>query len=207
MLDKGTSEFIIDTFNSEVFDIYGCTELKEISWECPHHTGYHINSDVLFVEFIEGAETVDYGEEGQIVTTSLYNSAMPLIRYIVGDVGKPLKESCPCGMPFPLMDVITGRYVDYFSLNDNKLVSPYTMTGAIEDIPHLQQYQIIQEKKDFVVFKAVVYGRFSGMVEKAVRKELVNTLGNGIEIEVIMVDAIPRDKNGKYRVVHSKVKR
>lgn len=206
-LDKGTREFITNTFHSEVFDIYGCTELKEIAWECPYHTGYHINSDVVYVEFIKDTEPVDYGEEGQIVTTSLCNSAMPLIRYTVGDVGKPSEDPCSCGRPFPLMDEIEGRYVDYFILRDNILVAPYSMTCTVENIPHLLQYQIIQEKKDLVVFKAVVDSRFAEQVEKAVRKELGNVLGKGVEIEVKTVERIPREKSGKYRVVHSKVKR
>ncbi len=41
-------KFIEKNFGAEVFDIYGCTEIKEIAWECEKHEGYHINEDDVY---------------------------------------------------------------------------------------------------------------------------------------------------------------
>jgi acyl-coenzyme A synthetase/AMP-(fatty) acid ligase len=37
MLDGATRKTIEAGLGAPVFDIYGCTELKEIAWECPAH--------------------------------------------------------------------------------------------------------------------------------------------------------------------------
>ena len=41
LLDAVTRRGIEAGFGAPVFDVYGCTEIKEIAWECPTHEGYH----------------------------------------------------------------------------------------------------------------------------------------------------------------------
>ncbi len=53
-LEPGMRKFIEEAFGAEVFDIYGCTEMKEIAWECEKHEGYHINEDDVYVEILQG---------------------------------------------------------------------------------------------------------------------------------------------------------
>ena len=45
--------------------MYGCTESKEIAWECPQHAGYHINADWILLE------SVGAGDVSELVTTLL----------------------------------------------------------------------------------------------------------------------------------------
>ncbi|MFQ6087723.1 MAG: phenylacetate--CoA ligase family protein [Candidatus Methanofastidiosia archaeon] len=207
MLDRKTRRIIETGFNASVFDIYGCTEFKEISWECKNHEGYHTNIDSLFVEFTKNQQHVDNGEKGEIVCTSLYNEAMPLIRYTIGNVGKKLEYNCSCGRGLPLMDVLMGRTVDCFSLPQGKIVSPYSLTTAIETINGLLQYQIIQEKIDSIKVKARVSEGFSEKEDAQLKANLLKIVGKGVNIELKIVEKIEREKNGKYRVVLSKVKK
>ncbi|MGR3319884.1 MAG: phenylacetate--CoA ligase family protein [Candidatus Anammoxibacter sp.] len=205
MMDIKTRKKIESTFKSEVFDVYGCTEVKEISWECPEHNGYHINSDWLLVEFIKnGSATMD--ANASIVVTSLYNYGMPLIRYEVGDRGQFLDKECPCGRGLPLMSPSQGRSVDYFILPDNSTISPYAMTCAIENIEGMKQYQIKQEKKDLVTVNIVPDDQFNDHNKKQIKSTLEKVLPN-VTIQIKTVEKIEREKRGKYRIVISEVRK
>lgn len=204
MLDLKTRRKIEDSFKAEVFDIYGCTEAKEIAWECEEHNGYHLNSDCLLVEFLkDGKETAE--EDASIVFTSLYNYGMPLIRYEVGDSGKLLGTRCPCGRGLPLMTSILGRSVDYFILPDNSMISPYTMTCAIENIEGMKQYRIVQESKNLVTVSVVPDNQFAERNEQNIKSNLERILP-GVTVQINLVEQITREKSGKYKIVISKVK-
>jgi len=203
MLDLKTRGKIEGSFNAELFDIYGCTEVKEIAWECQKHNGYHINCDWLLVEFIkDGRAAVE--KEGSIIVTSLYNYGMPLIRYEVGDTGRLLERRCHCGRGLPLMTPALGRSVDYFILPDNSVVSPYAMTCAVENIEGMKQYQIVQEGKSLVVINVVPTNQFNSKSEEYIKSNLEQVLP-GATVHVNLVEEIAREESGKYRIAISKV--
>lgn len=203
MVDLQTREKIEGSFKAELFDIYGCTEVKEIAWECQKHNGYHINCDWLLIEFIkDGKAAVE--EEGSIIVTSLYNYGMPLIRYEVGDTGKLLERSCRCGRELPLMAPTLGRSVDYFILQDNSVVSPYLMTCAVENIEGVKQYQIVQEGKGLVVINVIPTDQFNSKSEEYIKSNLEQVLP-GAKVHINLVEEIAREESGKYRIVISKV--
>lgn len=205
MLDPKTRGKIEGSFKAELFDIYGCTELKEIAWECQKHNGYHINCDWLLVEFIRDGK-VAVEEEGSIIVTSLYNYGMPLIRYEVGDTGRLLERRCRCGRELPLMAPAIGRSVDYFILPDNSMISPYAMTCAIENIGGMKQYQIVQEEKSLVIANVIPNSQFKEESKQNIESNLEHVLP-GATVHVNLVEEIAREKNGKYRIVISKVKK
>ena len=203
MLDGETRRTIERAFRAPVYDIYGCTELKEIAWQCPERAGYHINSDWVLVESLaEG----DGGEHpaGTLLVTSLYNSAMPLIRYQLGDTGELIDSPCPCGRGLPLMAPCLGRSVDYFVLPNGALVSPYAMTCAVELVEGMCQYQIVQQARDRVVVNVVPLQSFDPTTEEQIRSALEPIL-RGVEVRVRRVDEIGRESSGKYRIVVSHV--
>lgn len=203
MLDLKTRKKIESSFKAELFDIYGCTEVKEIAWECQEHNGYHINSDWLLVEFIKD-EGAAVEKEGSIIVTSLYNYGMPLIRYEVGDKGRLLKGVCPCGRGLPLMAPSLGRSVDYFILPSDSIISPYAMTCTIENIEGMKQYQIIQEEKDLVIVNVIPDSQFNEESRQNIKSALEQVLP-GVVVHVNLVEEIAREENGKYRIVISKL--
>lgn len=200
MLEPRTRKAIEMAFAAPVYDIYGCTELKEIAWQCRKRSGYHINCDRVLVETVTDAEH----PEGRLVVTSLYNSGMPLIRYVVGDTGRTLDVRCECGLPLPVMAPSTGRSVDYFVLADGTRVAPYTMTCAIEKIEGMRQYQIVQESQEQVVVNVVPGTCF----DTASREEICMALApflKGVAVDVRTVEMITPEPSGKFRIVLSRV--
>ncbi len=98
-----------DTFDAKVFDYYGATESGIIAFQdrCGH---YHVNSDLVFPEFLKGGKPVVSKEQAKLVITKLYGRGTPIIRYdSVNDIVAPLYEKCDCKMSGALIDRIYGR--------------------------------------------------------------------------------------------------
>ena len=189
-------------FDAPVLDIYGCTEVKEIAWQCRTRGGYHINSDWLLVEVLQDESGT--ANEGPILVTSLFNKAMPIIRYQVGDAGALIHERCGCGRGLPLMHPTAGRSVSYFELPDGTSVSPYAMTHALEQVRGLRQFQIIQMATDRVTVKIVGDPGHEPTLCTEIRARLSEVLP-GVEIGAQQVERIESDRSGKFRVVYSRV--
>jgi phenylacetate-CoA ligase len=110
-IDTRSIKFIEQVFNAPYYDQFGCTELDRTAWMCPHKMGYHQDGDSVIIEFVDdGGKSVSSGERGEIVYTSLFNYAMPFLRYELGDLAVwSEKGGCQCGRGFPMIKMIEGR--------------------------------------------------------------------------------------------------
>ncbi|MBU1935035.1 hypothetical protein KKF04_03180 [Patescibacteria group bacterium] len=203
ILDPLTRKKIEDYFGPNVYDIYGTTEVKEVAWQCTSKSAYHINDDLYYVEINNNGS---YPENiGEIVITTLVNKAMPLIRYSVKDLGCLEKGSCSCGLNFSLIKPVYGRYVDTFSLEDGRKVSPYQLTMSVEQVPGILQYQIVQKSKKDVLVKIKPDKGWNKESELKIDQELKNALDPNVKIEVRLTGNIEREPNGKFKVVKSEI--
>jgi phenylacetate-CoA ligase len=81
-----------------VFETYGLAERVAFSSECDRHEGQHLFEEYGVTEFVDDqGEPVATGAPGRLTGTSLHNFAMPLIRYVTGDVATPWDRVCACG--------------------------------------------------------------------------------------------------------------
>jgi phenylacetate-CoA ligase len=101
-----------------IFDIYGLTELygPGTGLDCKHHNGIHYWADHFIFEIVdpERLKPVPYGQQGELVVTTLSKEASPLIRYRTHDVTRLFHQKCSCGVPLPMHDRILGRTDDMF---------------------------------------------------------------------------------------------
>lgn len=93
-----------------------------------------INPDTL--------EPVEYGEEGEIVTTFLGSEASPLIRYATNDKARLLHaSSCSCGLCFDGYESGTiSRYDDMIKVRAVNLW-PATVDDVVLTVPGVIEYQ------------------------------------------------------------------
>lgn len=199
-------KLVQEAFGVNVNDIYGSAEFERLAFECNEHTGLHIIPDCV-LEFLKEGEAVNFGEEGEIVVTGLYNYVMPLIRYGIGDVGVPSDERCSCGRGFPLIKTILGRTDDFLVLPSGTNISPRNI-NVIENVPGILQYQTVQEKRDRFVVKVVKGEEFGENTINQI-KEIIKAgcLGEDVTVDVKIVDKIPKERTGKIRTIISKVNR
>ena len=203
LLAETTRRQIEALFGGQVCDVYGSTEAKEIAWECPERSGYHINADWLLVETVPGTDQLGRTSR-RILVTSLVNRAMPLIRYELGDTGQLLDQRCPCGRGLPLMRPTWGRSVDYLALVDGTVITPYDLTCAIEHLPGMLRYQIVQRAIDRIEVLVLPGDGFSPATPGEIRTALRPVL-HGLEAEVRLVEDLPPEPSGKFRIVRSEL--
>jgi phenylacetate-CoA ligase len=86
-------------FGAQAFDLPGLTEIAAWGFECDARAGLtHVHEDYCYPEVLdEHDRPVAPGERGELVFTSLYRRAMPLIRYRTRDVVQLADRRCPCG--------------------------------------------------------------------------------------------------------------
>lgn len=101
----------------EVFSYYGAAETSSLGIECSAHAGIHLYTDRNLFEL---GPSERGGSDGQLVVTSLTQKTVPLIRYALGDEIVLMPGACPCGLPYPRVNVL-GRAGDSFSILGSKL--------------------------------------------------------------------------------------
>jgi len=196
------------TFDTSIHNLYGSAEFNRLAFQCNRHSGLHMITDGAVIEIIKNGENVDHDELGEIVVTGLYNYAMPLIRYRIGDVGVTTDESCDCGRSWPLIKRIEGRSDDFLILPSGQPISPLNLVNAMdpEYVKGVMQYQIVQEKRDFFLVKVVVNQDFNREEISIIQKRIqLRCLGEEINVDVQVVNEIAKDKTGKFRIIVSKV--
>jgi phenylacetate-CoA ligase len=197
---------IEDAFGRPVTNRYGCEEVSLIACECERHRGLHLNADTVYCEVVPDDRLSAGPNAGRLLITDLFNRAMPLIRYQVGDVVIPSDRTCPCGRGLPLIEQVVGREADYVLTPTGTLISGISLTDHFAtEIRGASQVQIVQEKLTFLRLRMVAGEGFGpdshGQIETLVR----NTFGTDMRYEVELVDAIPQEASGKYRFCVSPV--
>jgi len=212
LIDIDSRQFLEEVFEAPFYDQFGCAEVDRTAWQCPEKVGYHMDVDSVITQFVddEGNE-VSAGERGEVVYTSLFNYAMPFIRYAVGDVGVPSDENCPCGRTFPLMKVVEGRKDSFLLLPDGQWLAPMAFRIAISKFfDKIMRYRVVQKKVNF--FEIYVKKKDDRVDEKVLETELVahvkRMLGInkwGATIAVKFVEEVPLSKTGKLMAVVSEL--
>jgi len=204
LLSKEDRNQIETAFSGKITDLYGIVEFGILAWECEKHQGYHINSDIVMVEAVKDNQQV-YGQEGQIVCTDLTNYTTPFIRYALRDIAILSQERCHCGRSLPLIRLVQGRSDDFITSSSGKIISPILLEVNLKKIDGIRQYKLMQEKINSFNVQIVKGQDFKeGRIEEF-KSVLRKILGKEIEIDVNIVDEIPREKSGKIRPIMSKV--
>lgn len=198
-------EQITAAFQVPVYDVYGSFEFNLIAWQCPLGDSYHVCDEGLILEVLKDGRPARPGERGEVVGTALHSFAMPFIRYRLEDIVTRGGPNCACGRAFSTLGAIEGRKLDYFLLPDGRLLHPYEL---FESTVHLtttwvREYQYVQERIDLVVLRVAPLTPPTPHQLQAMRQILQERLGRGVELQLSLMDAIPREPSGKFRVYRS----
>jgi len=199
---------IADAFGARVYDTYGSSEFNLLAWECPaSRTGrLHTCDDGMVLEVRRDGRAALPGESGEVVGTSLHSSAMPFIRYRLGDIvtaGGP----CDCGAPFGTLHMLQGRMIDYFRLPGGRLLHPYRITDRVvwDTVQWARRYQAVQEREDRIVVRVVPSTTPTEAQLAEIRAAVRDAAGDGVEVALEIVPELPLEPSGKFRTSRSLV--
>jgi phenylacetate-CoA ligase len=194
---------IEEAFAAPIYDRYGTSEFAVSMTGC---TEQHLHVDMEFgIVEVEVQEESDDSVRGPLLVTGFGNDATPFIRYRIGDVGTRSKYPCACGRPGDVFLDVDGRIEDYVVTPDGRWVG--RLDHIFKEQLDVAEAQILQERPDVIEVLVVPRATFGARAEEALRKEIRTRLGEAIRIEVRLVDAIARERNGKFRAVKSSVGR
>jgi phenylacetate-CoA ligase len=218
LISQSLKEYLEKCFGAPYYDQFGCTEIDRSAWQCSERHGYHMDVDSVIMEFVDkNGEEVGCGERGEIVYTSLFNCAMPIIRYGVRDIGVPIDDMCPCGNKLPLMKVVEGRSNSFLVFPHGHIISPMSFIETLKAfcyVNEIDQYRVLQKKEDLIEIwvKKTNENVDEGLLEERLIKNIHEGLPkvenvdlSEVQFKVKFVQELPKIGGGKLNVVISDV--
>lgn len=167
-------------YGISVFDNYGLNDGGVSAGECKEKKGFHIDTERSILEVVDKKNKHVIGKEGEIIATSLFNYAMPFIRYRTGDAGvlSSKEDSCECKINLPILETIKGRTVDNLLTPEGNYVHGWFFLYIFWNYyKGILAYKIEQNNKDeiniyIVPEKGLNYKKTIKKIEFAVKKRV-----------------------------------
>jgi phenylacetate-CoA ligase len=134
----------------KAFNLYGLSEIvgPGVSYECEQQCGSHICEDHFYPEIInpETLEQLPYGEQGELVFTTLTKEGMPLLRYRTKDLCTLMAGECACGRTEVRMGRIMGRSDDMLIIRGINVFPSQVESTILEMSEFEPQYMLIVDR-------------------------------------------------------------
>lgn len=205
--------------NIKAYNVYGLSEIMGpgVSHECEYQNGSHIIEDHFYPEIIdpESFEPLPYGQQGELVFTTLTKEGLPLLRYRTKDLCSLTDEICACGRTNVRMSRIIGRSDDMLIIRGVN-VFPSQIESVILSLeefePHYMLYIDRINNLDILQVHVEVREEFYGddissiiKLKKKVEHALQSVLGLGVDVKIVEPQSIPRSEGKSCRVVDNRV--
>lgn len=203
-------------------DIYGLSEVMGpgVSMECIEgRNGLHVWEDYFLPEIVdpETGRILPYGEEGELVFTTLTKQAIPVLRYRTGDLSRLYVEPCRCGRTMVRMERIKARLDDMLIIRGVNLF-PSEIEKVLLSIDELSpHYQLVVNRVralDCLEVQVEVteqlikhWGRFDELhvnfetLTSKIQTQLKDSLGLTADVKLMQPRSVPRSEGKAVRVV------
>lgn len=192
---------------SDVYCHYGMTEMGfGGSIECDVHDGFHFNeADFLFevVNQVTG-QTLELGEEGELVLTTLSREGMPLIRYRTGDLSRLIAEHCTCGARvLHRTGRVTKRTASIVRLGTGDEIYPSIFSDVVFAVPEVIDYQTVLSndgRKDNLVFQVEITIKNPGIEQELAEKlSTIPVIAKSINLGAMALPRVELVEQGSLR--------
>ncbi len=207
----------------KAYNIYGLSEIMGpcVSYECSEQNGSHINEDHFYPEIIdpETLQPLSYGQQGELVFTTLTKVGMPLLRYRTRDLTTLQPgDSCSCGRTSVKMGKICGRSDDMLIIRGIN-VFPSQVESVILSIPECApRFLLIVERIDNMdkltvqvemraEYFAQGFDTFEPVfkLEKQVSEKLKSVLSISAKVEIKQPGTLERSEGKSKFVIDKRV--
>jgi phenylacetate-coenzyme A ligase PaaK-like adenylate-forming protein len=182
-------------FGVPVADFYGMTEFGLVAYRPPGGSAYVAARSSLILEYL--AVPHDRGVE-QLVVSDLAERTSPLLRYDTGDFVR--RDTSRLDRP---VVEFAGRAFDCILLPNGERISPYRIDVALEDLPDLRGFEVVQQPDLSIDVTIEVAPREAERMRRRVAAQLSPVLGHATPFR-IAAGAIRRPPGGsKFRPIRS----
>ena len=195
-------------------DIYGLSEIMGpgVSFDCSEQNGLHVNEDKYIPEIIDPdtGEVLPYGQQGELVFTTITKQALPLLRYRTRDIASLTRDTCSCGRTLIKMSKPCGRTDDMLIIRginvfpsqiesvllDLKMVTPNYLL-VVDRVDNLDTLEV-QVEMTGEMFSDTV--RDIERIEKKIRAALLSALGLAAVVKLVEPKSIARSEGKAKRI-------
>jgi phenylacetate-CoA ligase len=189
---------IAEAFSGPVLQLYGASEVGVMFMEGEdaslHHCPFTTHVELLRARVpTPGAEDV-----ALVVVTTIDRLAMPLVRFVVGDLVQVKDAGARRWTSVPPLASVEGRLDDAVLRPDGALVTAGAIDRALAPVQGLLLWQANQRVPERLELDVVPGGDAGTVVEEA--RTCLAPLLDGMELAVRSTTAIPIESSGKFRV-------
>ncbi len=209
ILDKNSRELFSAVFGSEnFFETYACEETGVLAFQLKGTPGLTFSHDTNILELQDRNGSINK-ESGNCLITDLGIYSFPLIRYQLGDYIQTSVDD----NGLRKIDRIIGRLDDWLIWADGSRSGMgyfYEIMGKFSS--GISQFRIIQESYEYIRILVVPspLKKSDALPPRVMAGQIVDGLKKhlrpDVEYHVEFVNQIPPDKNGKLRIIVSKIK-
>ena len=188
-----------------------------VSCECEEQNGSHIHEDHFYPEIIDPntLETLPYGQQGELVFTTLTKEGMPLLRYRTKDLTSLMPGVCPCGRTSVRMTPIMGRSDDMLIIRGIN-VFPSQVESVILGMKEFEpRYMLVVDRVNNLdtlqvqveVRRDYFSDDISAMLnlKKALSDKLKSVLSISADVKLMEPNSIARSQGKSQRVIAKRV--
>ena len=206
ILTDSVRKLVKKAFGCTIANQYGANEFNSIAYECPKGN-MHLMEQNVYVEVMNNKKRVEDEIEGELCITTKTNSAMPLIRYAIGDTGIIKNKRCTCGNKNKILELTSGRVSDYILCEDGSKLSSYIFVRGMDVVNYeldnvIKQFQIIQQNiNQFNIVLVIDYEDIDRTqnIEEVFTRTIKNIhLKNAQYNFEYLTNLMPNDSNGKF---------
>ena len=197
-------------FGARAYDLPGLTEIAAWGFECDARSGLtHVHEDYCYPEVLDEQDRpVGPGGRGELIFTSLYRKAMPLIRYRTRDVVQVADRRCPCGRTLVAFEGgVLGRLDDMKKVR-GIIVYPRRIEELVRPHAAVDEFQIVfrrHEGLDDILVRIDPSPSVSLAERDGLRAQLGESLRAGLglraSVEITEPGTLPRWDHKARRVV------
>lgn len=185
-----------DAFGVPHIREYGVSETCLVAFDDPGKN-WRLTEESLFTET---------GTGDAIITTSLFNTAMPMVRYQSGDSGLISKERKEIHRS---LLSLTGRTNDIIRLPGGKTAAGlsfyYVSRSLLEQTGILKEFIIRQTSPDCFIFDVVSDRELTEAEIILIKHKVSVYLQPGLNVVINRVDTIQRPQSGKLKHFYSEI--
>lgn len=207
---EGIRQAIEGRWGIKATDNYGLSEVMGpgVAGECEFANGLHISEDHFLIEIVDPqtGEPVGYGQEGEVVITTLTKEALPMIRYRTRDLSVLNPEPCRCGRTTARMRRVSGRTDDMLIIRGVN-VFPSQIESVLFEIDGVEpMYQLIVKRNGYLDELEVQVEVAPGLEESKdlglhIKRRLHSVLGINAKVTLLAGNSIERVPGKAKRVI------
>ena len=196
-------------FGAKAYDLPGLTEIAAWGFECDARAGLtHVHEDYCYPEVLDERDRpVGPGGRGELVFTSLYRRAMPLLRYRTRDVVQLADRACPCGRTLVAFEGGVLARLDDMKKIRGIIVYPRRIEELVRPHDGVDEFQIVfrrHEGLDDILLRVDPSPTLSLAERDGLRARLGEDLRTGlgirVTVETVEPGALPRWDHKARRV-------